>query len=227
MRRKYFDAPKHLRCGLGAIVVALLSTARVPAQNTAVSRPRITQPIDNRQRIVLAGNIHPKAIAAALAGNDQGRVSPSLAMPYITLMLAPSAGQQADLENLLAQQQTPGSADYHHWLTPEEYGQRFGVNDADLSQITQWLQQQGLQVVSVARGRNWIAASGTAAQAEVAFQTEIHSYAGQRGDALCERVGAVRSLGFRLSGEKHSWLERFPDEAAAAPVARQTELQQA
>ncbi len=50
------------------------------------------------------------------------------------------------------------------------------MNDADLGKITQWLQQQGLQVVSVARGRNWIAVSGTAAQVEAAFQTEIHNY---------------------------------------------------
>ena len=79
-------------------------------------------------------------------------------------------------KNSWLQQQTPGSPNYHHWLTPEEYGQRFGVSDADIGKITQWLQQQGLQVVSVARGRNWIAASGTAAQVEAAFQTEIHSY---------------------------------------------------
>ena len=33
-----------------------------------------------------------------------------------------------------------------------------------------------MQVVSIARGRRWIAASGTAAQVEAAFQTEIHGY---------------------------------------------------
>ncbi len=133
---------------------------------------RITQTVDNRVRTVLTGHLHPKALAAI----DQGRVAPSLAMSYITLRLASSANQQAELEKLLAEQQTPGSPNYHHWLTPEEYGQRFGASDADINKITQWLQQQGLQVVSVSRGRNWIAASGTAARVEPAFQTEIHSY---------------------------------------------------
>jgi len=142
------------------------------AASAAAQTSRITQPVDNRPRTVLAGNLHPKALAA----NDQGRVAPSLAIPYITLTLAPSASQQADLEKLLVEQQTPGSANYHHWLTPEEYGQRFGVSDADIGKVTQWLQEQGLQVVSIARGRRWIAASGTAAQVEAAFQTEIHSY---------------------------------------------------
>jgi len=176
MRSKSLHSTKFLPLWTAATVAALLCTMSALAQNSAASTPRITQPVDNRQRTVLDGNLNPKALAAALAGNDQGRVTPSLALPYITLILTPSASQQADLEKLLVDQQDPNSPNYHHWLTPEEYGQRFGVNDADLNQITQWLQQQGLQVVSIARGRNWIAASGTAAQAEVAFQTEIHSY---------------------------------------------------
>jgi len=150
-----------------ASVLAILCTASAMAQSS-----RITQPPDNRKRAVLTGNLHPKALPA----NDRGRVTPSLAIPYITLALAPSASQQTELDKLLLDQQTPGSPNYRHWLTPEEYGQRFGLSDADLAQITQWLQGQGLQVVSVARGRNSIAASGTAAQVEAAFQTEIHSY---------------------------------------------------
>src|SRR5271163_2173477 len=169
MRTKCFNYLKYFS-PLSAVVAAMLCAASGMAQS------RVTQEIDNRQRAVLAGNIHPKALAAALAGNDQGRVAPSLELPYITVTLAPSASQQADLGKLLVEQQTPGSPNYRHWLTPEQYGQRFGVNDADLSKITQWLQQQGLQVVTVARGRGWIAVSGTAAQVETAFQTEIHSY---------------------------------------------------
>ena len=47
--------------------------------------------------------------------------------------------------------------------------ERFGASDADLAKITQWLQEQGLQVVSLARGRNWIAASGTAARPAARF----------------------------------------------------------
>src|SRR3984957_11857885 len=155
---------------------AALATALVCAAGASAQSSRITQALHNRQRTVLAGNIHPKALTAAQAGNDQGRVAPSLQLPYITLTLAPSASQQAALNKLLVEQQTPGSANYHHWLTPEEYAQRFGVSEADVSTISQWLQQQGLRVLPVARGRNWIAASGTAAPGEGGFQTEIHSY---------------------------------------------------
>jgi uncharacterized protein (TIGR03437 family) len=146
------------------------------AGSATAQNSRILQPVDDRQRMVLAGNLHPKVVAAALNGTDQGRVTPSLAMPYVTLTLQPSASQQSDLEKLLVEQQASGSPNYHRWLTPEEYGQRFGASDADIGKIAQWLQERGLQVVSVARGRSWIAASGSAAQVEGAFQTEIHSY---------------------------------------------------
>jgi uncharacterized protein (TIGR03437 family) len=150
------------------VAVSIMCAASALAQ-----ADRITQIIDNSQRTVLGGQLHPKAHAA----NDRGRVEPSLSLSYVTLMLAPTASQQADLDKLLVAQQTKGSPSYQRWLTPEEYAQRFGVSDADISKITQWLAGQGLRVLSVARGRNWIAASGTAAQVEAAFQTEIHSYA--------------------------------------------------
>jgi uncharacterized protein (TIGR03437 family) len=140
---------------------------------TASAQPsRISQRIDNTRRTVLTGHVRPQARSE----NDEGRVSPSLLLPYVTLALAPSDAQAADLAQLLADQQTPGSPDYHRWLTPEQYAQRFGVSDADIGQISGWLQSQGLTVLSTARARNWIAVSGTAAQVESAFQTQLHQY---------------------------------------------------
>lgn len=133
---------------------------------------RITARIDNSKRITLAGHMTPRARAA----NDTGRVSPSLMLERVTLTFAPSASQKAALDQLLAEQQDPASPNYHHWLTPEVYGQRFGASDADIAKISAWLQSQGLTVQGVARGRSWIAFSGSAAQIETAFQTELHQY---------------------------------------------------
>lgn len=158
---------KRLPRSTTAITAVLFCAVSAPAQIS-----RITRPVDNGRRVVLAGNLHKQAIPA----NDQGRVTPSLAMPYITLNLTRSAAQETALEKLLVDQQTPGSPDYHRWLTPEEFGERFGTSDADIATMSQWLQSQGLQVVSVARGKSWMAVSGTAAQVEAAFRTEIHNY---------------------------------------------------
>ena len=133
---------------------------------------RIVQPIDIAQRTTLTGNLHPKATSE----NDQGRVAPTLRLSYVTLTFAPSASQKAALTRLLADQQNPKSPNYHHWLTPEEYADRFGLTQDDMTQVTSWLQSQALTIANVARGRNWVAMSGSAAQIETAFQTEIHQY---------------------------------------------------
>ncbi len=133
---------------------------------------RITRRIDNHHRVTLAGHIHPKA----LAGADQGQVDASMPMPRVTLMFQPTASQQADLDRLLVDQQDPSSPDYHHWLTPEQYADRFGISQADMDQVKAWLASQRLTVVGVARARNWIAVSGTAGAVEQAFGTPIDRY---------------------------------------------------
>ena len=120
----------------------------------------------------LARSLHPKAQKQY----DQGAVDPQFKFSYVTLLTSPSASQQRALDKLLADQQDPASPNYHKWLTPEQYGERFGLSQNDLSKITAWLKAQGFTVLSVAPGRNSIIVSGTAAQFESAFQTEFHRY---------------------------------------------------
>lgn len=133
---------------------------------------RITKRIDTSQRVILHGHVNPRAIAA----NDIGRVSPSKVIPYVTLQFAMTDAQKADLTNLLAAQQDPKSPEYHKWLTPTQYADRFGISQDDLNKVSSWLQNQGLTVVDTAQGRDWIAVSGTASQIEKTFGTELHNY---------------------------------------------------
>src|SRR5262245_61756119 len=143
-------------------VVAL---AMILALNLPAQRNRIIGPINNKRRVFLKGHIHPKA----QADDDQGPVAASMPIPYATLMLKRSPSQEAELNQLLEQQQDPSSPNYHHWLTPDEYANRFGASQEDIDKITAWLKEQGFNVIGVARGRNWIAFSGDAAQVENAF----------------------------------------------------------
>lgn len=92
------------------------------------------------------------------------------------LVLKRSPKQQAELEMLLAQQQDTASPAYHQWLTPEQFGQRFGLDGADAQAVTSWLQSQGFNVARVARGRGFVEFSGSAAQVQAAFHTTIHRY---------------------------------------------------
>ncbi len=129
---------------------------------------RIHQPIDPRRTVALHGQVHPNARASF----DRGVLDPSFEIRYATMLLAPAAG----LESFLAEQQNPASANYRRWLTPEQFADRFGLSAGDIAQVTAWLQSQGLRVERVARGRHWIAFSGTAARMSAALHTEFHRY---------------------------------------------------
>src|ERR1700733_9445939 len=152
--------------------VGFLSMFVFLASALSAQQSRITGSIDNSRRVVLYGHINPRA----QAGIDQGRVDASLPLPYVTLVLKPSAGQQADLLQLLAQQQDPSSPIFHRWLTPEQYADRFGVSQDDIDKVVSWLQQQQLTVKAIARGRNAVSFGGAAGQIEAAFATALHYY---------------------------------------------------
>lgn len=144
----------------------------LPQDTPAQPQDRITTFIDDEQRVTLPGNRHPLAIAKY----DAGRVDPGYRMDHMVLTLLPGPAQQAALDQLLEAQHNPESPSYHQWLTPEQYGERFGVSEADAAQVTEWLQAHGMEVEEVTPGRRAIIFSGTAAQVESAFHTPIHAY---------------------------------------------------
>ena len=134
----------------------------------AAADDRITAPIDSGSTVVLKGHVHP----GAQPQFDQGLAAPETEIRLVTVLLKPAAG----LESFLAEQQSPGSPNYHRWLTPEQFADRFGLTDNDLQKVSSWLSSQGLSVNQVARGRHWITFSGTAAQIGSALHTQMHRY---------------------------------------------------
>jgi hypothetical protein len=157
----------YLSCSL----IVLLSSTFASGQEPAV-QPRITQAIDESSLSVLHHNTHPLARAQF----DQGVAPPSLPMEHMLLVLKRSYEQETALRQLLDQQQDKLSSNYHKWLTPEEFGKRFGPADQDLQSVTSWLQSHGFQVAQVNKGRGVIEFSGTAATVQESFHTVIHKY---------------------------------------------------
>ncbi len=138
----------------------------------AVQPDRITGPIDSSQKVALKGNVH----GLAQRSFDIGHTDSSLVLRGVTLTFQPSAAQQTDLKNLLAQQQDRSSPNYHKWLTPSQYADRFGMSQTDIANVTAWIESQGLAVTSIANSRTQISFEGTVAQIESMFNTEIHDY---------------------------------------------------
>jgi hypothetical protein len=141
-------------------------------QAQTVVEDRITQPVAQASMAPIAGSVHPLAKAAM----DEGLVDNAKTLAGMTINFRRTQAQEASLQALLQAQQTPGSPNYHQWLTPAEFGQQFGMSSADLAKVSAWLQQEGFTVNSVAQSSNSISFSGNVAAVERAFQTQIHSY---------------------------------------------------
>lgn len=136
---------------------------------SALAAPRI---VDDRDRVVLTGNVHRNARAEF----DQGAADPALPMERMILTLRLPAEKKAQLDGLLAEQQDPASPNYRRWLTPEEFAERFAPSQEDLAAVKGWLTSRGFRIDGVPRGRTSINFSGTAAHVERAFRTGIRKY---------------------------------------------------
>ena len=133
---------------------------------------RIAGRIDEGRVVTLEGNVHPLARAEF----DLGAAAGETRLDRMVLLLKPSAGQQAALDALVEAQHDPRSAEFHKWLTPAEYGARFGVSAHDIKRITGWLEGQGFTVEEIPAGKGLVVFSGTAGQVGETFHTEIHRY---------------------------------------------------
>jgi subtilase family serine protease len=133
---------------------------------------RVTRSIDDNEVVTKLGNVHPLARAEF----EQGAVSGELRLERMILNLEPSAKQEAELDALLAEQYDSASPLYHQWLTPAQFGARFGVSPSDLGKITRWLTAHGMTVDEIPAGNRQIIFSGTVAQVAEAFHTEIRKY---------------------------------------------------
>ncbi len=148
------------------LVVAILSTL-----SYSVTPDRILGRIDSASMVELPNHVSPMA----RSDSDQGLVESSRTLG-VTMLFMPTVQQQDALQRLMAEQQDRTSPNYHKWLTPEQYGKRFGLSLGDLNKISAWLQAQGFSVTYVARGGDFLTFEGSAAQVQSALRTEIHNY---------------------------------------------------
>ncbi len=153
-------------------VSLVLSAVSLAAQTAQQPQARLAAPITDVSRAALAGSQPPRARLA----RDLGAVDGSTPLPSMTMYFSRSAQQQADLEALLAAQQDPSSPQFHQWLTPAQFGARFGVAESDIAKAEAWLQSQGFSILSVSPSRNSITFSGNASIAASAFGAPLHRY---------------------------------------------------
>jgi subtilase family serine protease len=132
---------------------------------------RIVDRVDDANMATIQGSTHP-AVRNAI---DNGRLPSVTPMSDLVLVLHRSAEQQAALDSFNEAQNDPSSPEYHHWLTPQEFGAAYGVSQNDLNAVSSWLQSHGFSIQEISPAGTSIRFSGNSEQVETAFHTEMHS----------------------------------------------------
>ena len=123
------------------------------------------------------------------------------------------------LEALLAEQQDPASPNFHKWLTPAEFGLRFGPSAASVARVASALQARGL-TVTAAHTRS-LSVGGTRELVEAAFSTTLRpmtDLSGQTHLAAAAPIHTPAELAAEgaavlgLSGREHHTLARSTGE---------------
>jgi subtilase family serine protease len=114
--------------------------------------------------------------AWASAAHDAGPVPAARELSHLVLTLQRPADRAAAFQQLLADQQDPASAAYHHWLTPQQIGAAYGPDPADITALTTWLTTQGLRIESVSPTGLAITFGGPAQTVARAFSTDLRLF---------------------------------------------------
>ena len=162
------------------VCISIICAPPSEAQATPAAAPKINTispagrigPIDETSLVTLKGNRHPLAVPA----NDRGAVAPDLPMQRMLLVLQRDPANETALQELIAEQQNKSSPNFHGWLSPTQFGERFGAAKSDLQKLTGWLASHGFQVNRIAQSGMVIEFSGNARQVQEAFHTPIHQY---------------------------------------------------
>ncbi len=125
------------------------------------------------------------------------RHSNAAAPVALRVYLAPRGGVNA-VKAAVAAVSTPGSAQYHRFMTPAAYRAKFAPSAAQVSKVSAWLRASGLKVTGVEASHRYISASGTVAAAERAFGVNLNVY--RRAGKLVRGASTAASVPSAVAG---------------------------
>lgn len=174
MRRSLRLIAMSLVLGAALAVLLVTSAAAAPEGSAKVS-----------------GSVPPWAKAAALTAPADG----SAAVGFHVYL---GWRHGADVTALAKAVSDPSSARYGRYLSPAQFRARFAPSRADVAAVVRWLKSQGFTIAGIPANRLYVAATGTVAQAEIAFRVQLNEYSVQ-GLTLRAPASAV-SISASLSG---------------------------
>src|SRR5579862_2412465 len=159
-----------LSVGVVSVMFEIYASAHMKDRDGRHRRPAICERIDDEHRVTLRGNTRPEANFR----NDRGRVPEDLPMDHMLMLLKRAPEDEQAATQFVDDLQDKNSPNYHKWMSAADFGQKFGVAQDDISEVTNWLQAHGFKMNTVYPSGMVIDFSGDAGQVRAAFHTEIH-----------------------------------------------------
>jgi kumamolisin len=153
-----FSSQFFARTMIAAAIVTLLSVGTLNVAKAATPQLVRVQgaPIGNVQRL------------------DEAATPPASAKLHLTFALNSSA--ETGIESFVDSLSDKSSPNYHKWLTPKQFGDKFGASTDDISAVTKYLNSVGCSNVKVWSNKLFVTGDITKAGAESAFGIKLHGY---------------------------------------------------
>jgi subtilase family serine protease len=104
---------------------------------------------------------------------------------YFAISLQPR--DLAGLQKFVQDVNNPFSPEYHHYLTPEQVGAKFGPSQTDINATVSYLKAHGITVEDVSKNGFVVTGEGTSEHVTTAFQTKL-VYARREEDGTTYRT---------------------------------------
>jgi subtilase family serine protease len=116
------------------------------------------------------------ADSAPVWANSANEVAKAPGSKHVDARVYLKPRNNAQLNTLVGAVSDPSSPQYGQFITPEEYGARFGPTEADVDAVKRWLTGSGLRVTDVGAQRRYVVLSGDVSAAQKAFGVTLRLY---------------------------------------------------
>jgi subtilase family serine protease len=159
---------------LSVAMLAFTCTAYAQEKTAAITSPAVYSQKSTINTFTNAGV--ESYVARRYARNDLGLESGERLLHQMKLVLKPTAETDAALKRFLEDQRDSKSPNFHKWLTPDQFAERFGAPASSIDKATEWLRANGMSEIEVSRGHRFITFAGPVANVSAGFKTTIHAY---------------------------------------------------
>lgn len=170
-------------------------------------------------KITLIKQFRPETKQASL-------VSRMLKEQKMNLTLILNLPDQAKLNTFIDELHNENSSNYHKWVSPQEFGKRFGLEEARYQSLVDWLKSEGFDVTHTWPNRLAIDFQGDVENVEKVFNVELNSYQFDGKEYFAPSYAPEIPAQFAEEILMVAGIENFSEPDPLVKMSTQTQIQQ-